>query len=1031
MTRRPHRPTAAPFTAWNMLVCALALGLLTAGKPALAIDYYVPTQYLTIQAAVDAVPAGSRVVVLSDEQNTPPGPYAGFRYYGKAITVISQSGPAVTTINGVVYFWDAETTSSTLSGFTLTGPSYLIRISSTSTGTASGTVENCVLKGGSSGGIKLSGSGGPTFRKLEIYSCGAGIEIWHTAHPTITDCMMYQNSYGISANNTCSPTIVRCTFHSNTARGIDFGASSPGVLRVDNSVIYNNATEGILVNNGTTAYITNCVVHGSGAEGIQLNQNSSSTIKNVIVTSGQSYGIYGFTGATATVTYSDVYQNTGGNYGGTVAAGTGCISSDPRYMVDTNYQLQLGSPCIDAGDPSINDNSIPPGRGAPRSDMGGYGGAQNSWLTWCTAPSIPTPTSPTCGSTLPQGTANVTTTCSTSSNATAYEWELFTNIDCSGTPAQTFRTLNPTWTWTGLAAGSYAWHVRGIDGGNPSGCFPLVRSTYSNCCSFIIPVPCLTPGIPDPVSPTCGWVAPAGTTDVTTVCTAATNATSYQWELFSGSSCTGMAIQSGTTSGTSKTWTGLTAGAYSWHVRAANNNNPPGCNPEAVSSYSTCCAFSIPLPCVIPGTPDPVSPACGWVAPAGTTEVTTVCSTASNATSYQWELFSGSSCTGSPLQTGTTTIPNRTWTGLTGGIYSWHVRAANNNNPPGCNPEAVSSYSTCCAFSIPLPCVIPGTPDPVSPACGWVAPAGTTEVTTVCSTASNATSYQWELFSGSSCAGNAIQSGSTTGTNRTWMGLAAGSYSWHVRAVNNNNPTGCSPGALSSYSMCCAFSIPSPCPEHLGSFRVTNEFYNVIVLSAVLDGVPLAEGDSVGVYDGKLLVGKCAWSTSGDVGLSAWADDPQSQQQDGYICGHLMAFKVFDTSDCRFCSIAATFQIGNGTFCDWLYSQVTLAGPCNVPGDAPLTFEIPRFGLGVIPNPSNGTTRVDYWLRQETSVHLVVYDVSGTQIRELETARRPAGHHYVFWDVKDDHGSRVGSGIYFVKLGAKEGSLGERIVILR
>jgi hypothetical protein len=71
--------------------------------------------------------------------------------------------------------------------------------------------------------------------------------------------------------------------------------------------------------------------------------------------------------------YCDVYDIEDYLYFG-IAAGTGCISADPMYIdAGTDFHLQSGSPCIDTGDPGIQDEN------GSTSDMGAYGGQGSNW----------------------------------------------------------------------------------------------------------------------------------------------------------------------------------------------------------------------------------------------------------------------------------------------------------------------------------------------------------------------------------------------------------------------------------------------------------------------------------------------------------------------------------------------------------------------------------------------------------------------------------------------------------------------------
>lgn len=84
------------------------------------------------------------------------------------------------------------------------------------------------------------------------------------------------------------------------------------------------------------------------------------------------YGVYQ-SGSTYTFEYSDVYDCQNGNYVN-VIPGTGCISANPQYVnPGTDFHLSSGSPCINSGDPAIDDED------GSRSDMGAYGGPGSDW----------------------------------------------------------------------------------------------------------------------------------------------------------------------------------------------------------------------------------------------------------------------------------------------------------------------------------------------------------------------------------------------------------------------------------------------------------------------------------------------------------------------------------------------------------------------------------------------------------------------------------------------------------------------------
>ena len=71
------------------------------------------------------------------------------------------------------------------------------------------------------------------------------------------------------------------------------------------------------------------------------------------------------------------------------------------------------------------------------------------------------------------------------------------------------------------------------------------------------------------------------------------------------------------------------------------------------------------------------------------------------------------------------------------------------------------------------------------------------------------------------------------------------------------------------------------------------------------------------------------------------------------------------------------------------------------------------------PNPFNSTTKINYTLPQESLVSMVVFDINGCVVRQLVNSKKAAGCHSVGWNMRDDRGNTVSSGVYFYKIEAK------------
>ena len=328
----------------------------------------VPADESTIQAAIDAASNGDTVVVY-------PGTYyENIIFRGKKIVVTSRffetgdlSFVQSTIINGsqpihpdtasCVLIINGEDSTTVLQGFTITGGGGTKWVDEHGAGTYR-----------EGGGILIAKSapvirfnlitGNEAINTSGATSAGGGGIRAGDGNSRILNNVVMSNKgrYGAGIVLNYTGAVVRNNILTNNSGGQDYGGGalwmnhdgSIGKL-IENNTIAGNKVVGVYIYQGSSI-IRNCILWGNASSEISVRSGGP------------------------TVSYSDVQ---GGR------TGTGNINSDPM-LADTNFYLQSGSPCIDAGDTSgiyndVEDAMLPgsaldPSHGNLRNDMGAYGG---------------------------------------------------------------------------------------------------------------------------------------------------------------------------------------------------------------------------------------------------------------------------------------------------------------------------------------------------------------------------------------------------------------------------------------------------------------------------------------------------------------------------------------------------------------------------------------------------------------------------------------------------------------------------------
>ncbi|APR76272.1 PE-PGRS virulence associated protein [Minicystis rosea] len=208
-----------------------------------------------------------------------------------------------------------------------------------------------------------------TFQAQTSTSASAwyGIVIDATTAALSTDFIKVQNArYGFYVSDG-SPTI-----NGLTATGCTYGAYvlSKGNLTLTNSILYANQQYGVraFIDGGiaSTISLTNDTFYGNLSDAVYVTTSGASSlalaVTNTIITQNSGYGINRSTGSsvTATVTYSDVWNNSSGNFFN-VTAGTGVLSTNPLFVSTGagNLRITSRSPARFAGNAGGDIGALP------------------------------------------------------------------------------------------------------------------------------------------------------------------------------------------------------------------------------------------------------------------------------------------------------------------------------------------------------------------------------------------------------------------------------------------------------------------------------------------------------------------------------------------------------------------------------------------------------------------------------------------------------------------------------------------------
>jgi 1,4-alpha-glucan branching enzyme len=87
--------------------------------------------------------------------------------------------------------------------------------------------------------------------------------------------------------------------------------------------------------------------------------------------------------------------------------------------------------------------------------------------------------------------------------------------------------------------------------------------------------------------------------------------------------------------------------------------------------------------------------------------------------------------------------------------------------------------------------------------------------------------------------------------------------------------------------------------------------------------------------------------------------------------------------------------------------------------------------IGAHPNPFNPRVTIEFEIMRDGPTQVSIHDALGRRVRTLVAGLHPAGMRQVVWDGRDEAGSGVATGVYFIRLVAGETSVTRKVVLLK
>jgi len=230
------------------------------------------------------------------------------------------------------------------------------------------------------------------------------------------------------------------------------------------------------------------------------------------------------------------------------------------------------------------------------------------------------------------------------------------------------------------------------------------------------------------------------------------------------------------------------------------------------------------------------------------------------------------------------------------------------------------------------------------------------------------------------------------------------------------------------FFLICGFSFSQ---THYQSVAPTGLPYIVVVEEALINGLEVANGSEIGIFDGALCVGTGKYSDSASIPITTWKGAPDYGLA-GFTEGDSIIFKIwtFWMDDSLELIMNPQFSQGDGTFGWGTYSISKLNSVITGINDTHQKSN--EVNLRVYPNPSNGQVNIILTgVSSSKPFYLNIYSITGKLIYSFNTNGINLPDVVLRWNGINKSGIKVSSGYYILQYFNKSELINKPIIYLK